>query len=122
MMRRALIAVPVLVLAMLFCTAAMTPQERCAATKRKGVGKALRSTLGCYATAKRTVTGVDAGCITKVDVKLGGALTKAGTECPGDADWIGALIDSCVGALLADVPGDGKCPGTSTKALGRAAN
>jgi len=100
--------------------AATTPAQKCAAAKQKAAGKKASSKMGCYSKAKAKSLTVDPACLTKAEAKFSSAMAKAGAACPGTAPTIESLVDSCVSTLVADVPGDGKCPSASAKAAGKA--
>ncbi len=100
---------------------AATP-ESCAAAKRRAAGKKAARKLACHAGAKPKATAVDPACLAKAEAKFVATFAKLGSTCPGDATAVEAIVDACVDALLADVPGDGRCPAISAKAIGKAAN
>jgi hypothetical protein len=79
-------------------------------------GKALSRILKCHMVAKARSQPVDVTCVANASAKLGLEVTKPGTVCPGDASALDPLVTACV----ADAPGDGLCPGTSTKCVGKA--
>lgn len=100
--------------------AAGTPQQKCAGAKLKAAGKKLAAKMSCHAKAKTLGAPVDASCLTKAETKFSAAIAKAGTACTGEAGKIESNLDDCVTALLAEIPGAGRCPGTSSKAAGKA--
>jgi len=100
---------------------AADPGVKCAAAKRKAAGKNVSSRLVCVARAKAKSVPIDPRCLAKADAKFEAAFAKAGAACPGMPPEIAVLADSCVDALTADAPGDGRCPSKSATAIGAAA-
>lgn len=94
--------------------------RKCTMKKRKAAGKAAGRILKCYTVAKTRAQPVDAKCLAVAATKLDSEILRAGTSCPGDASTLAPLVDACVADALADVPGDGPCPGGSIKYLGKA--
>lgn len=100
--------------------AAGTPEQKCIGAKLKAAGKKLSAKMSCVAKAKTAAATVDPDCLGKADAKFSAAVTKAGVACAGTPATLEPPVDDCVNDLLPDIPGDGKCPGTSTKAVGKA--
>ena len=76
--------------------------------------------MSCHAKAKTVGVAVDPNCLTKAETKFSPAVTKAGGACAGTPATLEPPVDDCVDNLLPDIPGNGKCPGTSAKAAGKA--
>jgi hypothetical protein len=95
--------------------------RNCDMSKRKAAGAASGAKLKCYAQAKLKAQPVASACLAAADGVLAGKFAKLGAACPGDLSVVAPLVDACVSAALADVPGDGTCQATSTKATGKAA-
>jgi alpha-tubulin suppressor-like RCC1 family protein len=100
--------------------AAGTPSQKCAQAKLKAAGKSVKGQMSCHAKAKSAGFPVDSSCLAKTETKCAAAVNKAGTACPGTSAEIETAVDTCVAGLLAEAPGDGKCPADSTKAAGKA--
>lgn len=100
--------------------AAGTPEQKCASAKLKAAGKKLAGKMGCHSKAKIAGLATDPLCLTKAEAKFDAAVAKAGGACPGSAAPLESAVDSCVGNLLSDIPGSGRCPGTSAKVAGKA--
>ena len=101
--------------------ASLTLAQKCAALKLKASGKEVAGKMACHAKAKAKSLTVDSACLAKATAKADARINRAGTgDCAGTAVAIDAEIDSCVGVFVADVPGDGKCPSSSAKAVGKA--
>src|SRR5256885_5253323 len=94
--------------------------QKCRNAKLKAVGRAIAGQMACYAKAKKSSAGVRAGCLVEQQGTARAAVDKAGTSCPGTAAAIEGAVDSCVGALVGDDPGNGRCPAASARAIGRA--
>jgi hypothetical protein len=94
--------------------------KKCAAGKRKASGKKIAGKLMCYVVAKASGQAVDAACLAKVEQSFATKFVTLGSSCPGDANGIEALVDTCVDALLADLPGDGQCPAAALGAVAKA--
>jgi hypothetical protein len=99
--------------------AGLAPERKCAVAKQKAVGKAIAARMSCHARAKLTGTPLSGECVGRADTKLTAAITKAGISCPGTAADVATMVDACIEALAADVPGDGSCPSTSAKVAGK---
>jgi hypothetical protein len=110
-----------LVLGSGIAAAASTPAQKCAALKLKAAGKEVVGKMACHAKAKAKSVPVGSACLARAMAKADATIAKAGTsDCAGTAATIDAEVDSCVGVLVADVPGDGKCPSSSAKVVGTA--
>src|SRR5438105_4283968 len=96
-----------------------SPATRCTAAKEKAAGKKIAGKMACHAKAKSTGTTVDAACLVKAEAKFVASFARLGVACPGDAASVEVLVDSCVGALVGDVPGDGKCQKASAESIGK---
>jgi len=99
--------------------AASDPVAKCQSAKLKAAGKGISGELGCASKAKKKAIPTDPNCIAKVQAKTAKALDKADGACPGSTAAIQTQITNCVNTLLADVPGDGKCPSSSAKVVGK---
>jgi cysteine-rich repeat protein len=100
-------------------TSTTTLPPGCATALRKAAGKKINAKLGCHAKAKNAAQAVDPNCLTKAETAFNSAFAKG--RCPGTPGPFEALADACVTQLLSDVPGNGKCPSSSTKAIGSGA-
>lgn len=100
--------------------AAGTPQQKCIGAKLKAAGKKLAGKMSCHAKAKIVGLSVDPSCLAKAEAKFSATVTKAGGLCAGTPATLESPVDDCVNNLLPDIPGNGKCPGTSAKAAGKA--
>ena len=96
-----------------------TPEQKCAVAKLKAAGKKIATQMSCHAKAKAAAQAPNSTCLAKVENKFSSAITKAGDACPGSYAPLLSAVDDCVSDLLAQVPGDGKCPGASAKAAGK---
>ena len=91
---------------------------KCEASKLKAAGKGISGQMGCVSKAKAKSVATDPACISKVQAKTDSAIAKAGA-CNGSAGAIESQITACVNQLTSDVPGNGKCPASSAKAVGK---
>ena len=121
MPKKIAVTVVAIVLAAVPALASLTPAQKCASLKLKAAGKEIAGKMACHAKAKAKSIPVDSPCLAKAKAKADARIDQAGTsDCAGTAAAIDAEVDSCVGVFVADVPGDGKCPSSSTKAVGKA--
>jgi hypothetical protein len=98
-----------------------TPVQKCAAAKRKAAGKKEAGKMSCHSKAAAKSLAVEPACLTKVEAKFSAAFAKAGIVCGGAAPAAESAVDTCVSALVAAIPGAGKCPAAKLKAAGKAA-
>src|SRR5438046_646415 len=84
-----------------------TPAQVCAGAKLKAAGKTAGLKLGCHGKATLRGTRVDSACLARAAAKLSGAFANAESrgDCAtaGDANDVGGLIDSSVGAFVASL-------------------
>jgi hypothetical protein len=100
----------------------------CAGAKLNATGKAAGAALGCHARAARQGVTVDGGCVAKAHAKLtngfASAETRGGCATTGDASDIGVLVDSSVGAFVAELRPAmtaSRCAGMKLEATGKKA-
>ena len=124
MFRKNLTALGVVVmLAVLGSSAlALSPDDKCVSAKQRAAGKKLKAKLTCYGKAKARNVAVDESCLARAEAKFVGAVAAGDAKgmCNGTAASLEAIVDGCIDTLLADLPGNGRCQATSTKAVGKA--
>src|SRR5262245_44701360 len=83
---------------------------KCAAAKRKAAGRKEADRLACVARTLDTATP-SPFCVQKAELKFERAFGRANLKgpCPGDADTVESLIDTCVNSLRTVINGDSKC-------------
>jgi len=95
--------------------AKVTPEQKCAASKLKAVGKRLGAEVKCYSKALATSAVVDPTCLSAAATKFADAFTKAETDdClqVSDSGSIGTKIDEAIDDIVGDIGcGDGATQG-----------
>ena len=98
--------------------AKVTPEQKCAASKMKEVGKRLAAEAKCYAKALAASAVVDPKCLSAAATKFADAFTKADTgDClhVSDSGPIGTKIDEAMDDIVGDIGcGDERSKGTSS--------
>src|SRR5262245_20334988 len=95
---------------------AATGIQKCQSAKLKVASKEITGQIRC---AAASVTGapVDGTCLARVTRKADAGYVRAGALCLGASETLHAAVDTCVGTLVADVPGSGQCNADSLRAL-----
>lgn len=86
---------------------AATPEQKCAAAKRKAIGKYVAGILNCLAKSVGTGNPVDSSCISKTAMKQAAAFTKAevaGCATTGDFAALAGRAVAFIDAIDASLP------------------
>jgi hypothetical protein len=112
-------ALAALVIMSISVQAAPAMAATCMAAKERAAGNKIARKMACWAKAKGTASVVDSACLAKAESKFARAFASIDEVCPGDAPTVESVVDSCVDALVADVPGDGSCAKKSALSVGK---
>jgi hypothetical protein len=119
--RLAAIAMGLLIGGMPGDACAASPSARCFMAKLDAAGRKVAGKMTCQARAIANAAAVDPACLARAETRFSAAMAKAGNVCPGDTADLESKVDQCVSVFLADVPGTGRCPSASARAVGKAA-
>ncbi len=95
--------------------------DSCIAAKERAAGRAAKAKLQCHARAASRSVPVEQTCLDRAQSKLAAQLLKAERKgaCPGSLSVLSTAIDDCVGEVVNEAAGSGKCSASKRSAAAR---